>query len=175
MRPALDKHTRPHSLHTNCDRSGSILSPFRAALFILVQIFASSWKQRYPLYTIFLHLFLSHATIFQSGSSILHSASESLTQSLKRFFGLCCGREPTDSSPYNSCLGMRSSSSRITWPTQRRRCGWMCASMLIVFAFSKTTYINTYIQTYIKHLAGFSKIGKKRLYFVVKTPSFKSQ
>ena len=68
-RPALDKHTRPHSLHTNCERSGSILSPFLAALFVLAQIFALSWKQRDPLYTIFLHLFLSHATISQSGSS----------------------------------------------------------------------------------------------------------
>ena len=152
VRPALDKHTRPHSLQTNCARSGSILSPFLAALFVLAQIFALSWKQRDPLYTIFLHLFLSHANISQSGSSILHGASESLTQSLKRFFGLCCGQEPTDSSPYNSCLGMRSSSSRITWSTQRRRCQWMCASMLIVFAFSKTSVSGVWVIQWIPRI-----------------------
>ena len=38
-RPALDKHTRPHSLHSNCVRSGSILSPFRAALFVYIHTY----------------------------------------------------------------------------------------------------------------------------------------
>ena len=152
VRPALDKHARPHSLQTNCDRSGLILSPFLAALFVLAQIFALSWKQRDPLYTIVLHLFLSHATISQSGSSVLLSASESLTQSLKRFFGLCCRREPKDSSPYSSCLGIRSSSSRTTWPTQRRRCQWMCASVLIVFAFSKTSVSGVWVIQWIPRI-----------------------
>ena len=152
VRPAFDKHTRPHVWQTNCDRSGSILSPFLAALFVLAQIFALSWKQRDPLYTIFLHLFLPQATISQLGSSILHTASESLIQSLTRFFGFCCGQEPTDSSPYSSCLGMRSSSSRITWPTQRRRCRWMCASMLIAFAFSKTSVPGVWVIQWIPRI-----------------------
>ena len=48
----------------NCDRSGSISPLFLAALLVLAQIFALCWKQRDPLYTIFLQpAFLSHPTL----------------------------------------------------------------------------------------------------------------
>ena len=101
------------------------------------------------------------ATISRLGSSISHSASESFAQSLNRFFGLCCGGQPADSCPYSSRLGMRSSSSRRTWPFQQSQCRWMCASMLIVFAFSNTyvsgAWVVQWICTYNWSLAALLK------------------
>ena len=41
--------------------------------------------------------------------------------SLKLSFGLPTGLFPCASSPYKSCLGMRPSSIRCTWPIHRRR------------------------------------------------------
>ena len=99
------------------------------------QIFALSWKQWYLLYTIFCHLFLSHAINSQLESSTLHSACEFLAESLKRFFGLCRGREPTDSSPYS-----------IKWPTQRND---VDGCVLRCWSYSLSPRLHTYIHTYI--------------------------
>ena len=132
------------------------MSPFLAALFVLAQIFALSWKQRDPPYTIFLHLFLSHATISQSGSSILHSASESLTAvfEFEAFLRLMLWAGANRYFSIQQLLGnaVVIKPYNVAHPTKTMTVDVLCASMLIVFAFSKTSVSGVWVIQWIPRI-----------------------
>ena len=129
----------PHLVHVKtglqlvCDLGCCFLSSF---LFLIWLVFLSS-ACRLPILVVVLQLLRFEVAACRSAGFIPQSLRSRLQTSLKRRLGRPVGLAPVASSPNRRSLGMRPSSIRQMWPSQRIRFCFRMHYMLLVPALSR--------------------------------------
>ena len=144
-----------HDAHMNTEGGLAVWSE----AFLLSLLSSDLWPKDFsnwvtPSRTARLQTVLSEAWASQVLVSMFVAFMSLLHTSLNRNWGLPAGRFPLASSPYRRSFGIRPSSIRATWPSQRKRLNLIALYMLDVPAFSRTDVLGTlscHLMFNIKH------------------------